>query len=417
MRLLPAFVSSLYLIALPCAANADTWEPFTTERYISSNREYEAIVTDDKEAKVFEIADRCNLVWQTTLPDLPQSAYVSDDGECFAVVDTYGGNSPDSPGLVLLRTGRIIGRYKIRDLVDISKAERSVSSIWWNNDRATGFTSNGDNFRIATTWGEKTAFSVLSGERVKERWLSGAVLKPGFPEEHGRQGPQSRSRKRLFADYEPSEKTALLLEGLEEEVSISPASALHLLQHHPEGSWRFALSGTYGINGYHFLLRDAQMLTKQGALLTSFKTEDFRNKAHILVQDVKSLLQQGVTADRQITLTGGILQFGVTFRIASPVYPYVASIPCYVRDDKVDWYSFELRHVLQFVSVMEKHNLLQHVAERYKDSSGIRISMSGSASPGGEDFRALSIGSSVRYEIGEGRISRPQLAQGSEHSR
>ncbi|MHA1410973.1 MAG: hypothetical protein ACTSQY_11820 [Candidatus Odinarchaeia archaeon] len=95
MKKLRIFIIIISFLIFYHTTNADSWMPFTIQRYVSPNKKYEVFLDNKKHAKLFKIAEQCQLILEFEVPVLPRSAYVPNNGRFFVIVDTYGGNNEE----------------------------------------------------------------------------------------------------------------------------------------------------------------------------------------------------------------------------------------------------------------------------------------------------------------------------------
>lgn len=361
------FTMAMGFVLYCTVAQADSWRPFKLQRYVSLNNKYEVMVSESRTARLFLIGNPCVFVWETVLSNLPRSAYVSDNGKYFAIIDTYGGNSPESIGFALLNEkGQVLQEYKIKDLIDLKKASYSITSIWWYDASQSGFTADDAYFLIKTQVGGEIIFNLVNGKKIEEPVLKSAVNKIN-PQTGEAAVSISESNKQILLSCKSADRIKLFIDKFSDNIEIDPANAVHLLRFHPDESIGFSTSGIQTYNGFEFDLSEINMVRSNGELSTSFDLELFSANVDCLIKEITNLTGSDFGQDTQVVAQKKLeflvwpsqegFSFTVRLDIKRPDYRYVVAIPGELKNKVVKWWYFSLNDVLGFIPLLEKQVL------------------------------------------------------------
>lgn len=361
------FIIAAGLVFSCTAAQADSWMPFKLQRYVSLNNKYEVMVSENRNARLFKIGNPCVFVWETVLSSLPRSAYVSDNGKYFVIIDAYGGNSKESMGFTLLNEkGQVLQEYKIKDLIDLKKASHSITSIWWYDPQKSGFTADDAYFLIKTQWREEIIFNLVNGEKIEKLALKPSVNKIN-PQTGEAAVPVNESNKQIFLSCKSADRIKLFIDKFSDNIKIDPANVSHLLEFHPDESVGFSISGTQTFNGYDFDLSGINMVRSNGELNTSFDLGSFRANVDCMINEITNLTGSDFGRDTQVIAQKKLeffvwpsqegFSFGVKFDIKRPDYSYTVTVPGKLKNKVVEWWYFNLNDVNSFIILLEKQVL------------------------------------------------------------
>ena len=117
--------------------SADTYSTFQPTRYYSPNRQYFVVVTEKKTATLYQNGRRLRRVWRHTLPELPGTLMVANDGHRVIVIDRYYGNN-HKPTLKAITTlderGREIASYQLQEIANLERVLNTISASHWYSD-------------------------------------------------------------------------------------------------------------------------------------------------------------------------------------------------------------------------------------------------------------------------------------------
>jgi len=119
------------LFVFGSVVKADTYSKFETTNYYSKNREFFVIVTPDKKAVLYKGNKK---IWTQTLPELPQSLLVTNDGKRVVMIENYYGNSREPKKEVINffgENGNKLSSYNLENLADLENILHTISSSHW----------------------------------------------------------------------------------------------------------------------------------------------------------------------------------------------------------------------------------------------------------------------------------------------
>ena len=130
-------IALLVFTSSAAITSPDTYSTFQTTRYYSSNRHYFVVVTEKKTATLYQNGRRLRRVWRHTLPELPGTLMVANDGHRVIVIDRYYGNN-HMPTLKAITTlderGREIASYQLREIANLERVLNTISASHWYGD-------------------------------------------------------------------------------------------------------------------------------------------------------------------------------------------------------------------------------------------------------------------------------------------
>jgi len=170
LRSWAAEIALLVFIGFAPVTGADTYSTFQTMRYYSPNRHYFVEVTEKKTATLYQNGRRLRQVWRHTLPELPGTLMVANDGRRVIVIDRYYGNE-HLPTLKAITTldemGREIVSYQLREVANLERALNTISASHWYG--GAEFSQDGSFLAVKTVVAKRQCSpTVKSAEEANE---------------------------------------------------------------------------------------------------------------------------------------------------------------------------------------------------------------------------------------------------------
>ena len=153
-------------------ALADSWGPPSKEHW-SVNKKWVLKVgwMEDSTLSLWEeTEDGLKEHWRRGYVDRtwpPHHAYPTDDGKFVVLRDLHSRLGYREVIVILGDNGRILGSYKLHEFLpptDISHAERTVSSIWWNENAWFSLINDDRQFALVTQMGTVRCFDLPTGK-------------------------------------------------------------------------------------------------------------------------------------------------------------------------------------------------------------------------------------------------------------
>ena len=164
-----AVVIVLLTLIAPAVTSADTYATFQTTRYYSANRHYFVEVTEKKRATLYRNGRSLRRVWRRTLPDLPGTLLVANDGHRVVVIDNCYGNNhvPTMKAITILgETGKEISSFQLRDVANLERVLHTISTAHWYGDGE--FSKDGTLFEVKTVVAKRLGCETVTPEESHE---------------------------------------------------------------------------------------------------------------------------------------------------------------------------------------------------------------------------------------------------------
>ena len=153
-------------------AFGDTWGPPQKEHWSASEKW--GLILGFKGGKTLSLCEKTEDAlkehWRRGYVDSvwpPHRAYVTNDGKYVVLRDVYSNLGYGKVIVILGDEGKILGSYELKDFLsaeDINQAERSVSSIWWNQHAWFSFIEDDSQFALVTQLGTVRSFDLAKGK-------------------------------------------------------------------------------------------------------------------------------------------------------------------------------------------------------------------------------------------------------------
>lgn len=170
LRSSAAAIALLLFIRSALIAIADTYSTFQTTRYYSPNRHYFVVVTEKKMTTLYQNGRRLRRVWRRTLPELPGTVMVANDGRRVIVIERYYGNN-HMPTLKVIttlgETGQEIVSYQLREVANLERVLTTISASHWYG--GAEFSQYGNSLLVKTVVAKRQCSgTVKSAEEANE---------------------------------------------------------------------------------------------------------------------------------------------------------------------------------------------------------------------------------------------------------
>lgn len=169
LRIWAAQFALVAIISSAAVIHADTYSTFETTRYYSANRHYFVVVTEKKNATLYQNGRRLRRVWSQTLPELPGTLLVSNDGHRVIVLDAYYGNNrePTMKAITTLdQMGNEIVSYQLREVANLDRVLNTVSASHWYSDAK--FSQDGNFLAVKTIVAKRQCSQMVKSEEASE---------------------------------------------------------------------------------------------------------------------------------------------------------------------------------------------------------------------------------------------------------